>query len=442
MKKTARFIRPEIALIIVWGLELIFLAWMPPFLEALAAWLMILYLLLNIPFIRGENIILCLLIVISIALITAYSGNWAAIYKGFQDATIFMGFFGSIILLRAAAQQRPEIQLTRNLFKKLKAEQTNAAFLVGAHLIGSVLVVGVMAILAPILKSNVDPVSRRRVAEVCQRGMCLAPLWSPFWVASAFATQKIPGVSAWQIMGTGLVLAGLGLVVAHLMFSGSVRLGDLRRALLGFMPILPPVIICGLLIVSFSAGLGFSSLEALIATVPLITVIALVSSKTSSVKKVIRDTWRGSKTISNEIIIVTMALILGRVLEAGIGNAGIADSLSGLKLPGWFVIACVIGIITTASLVGIHQLVSIIVVLIIVIPMETGVSAIVLLQATLVGWAFASMVGITAVSTATASNMFAVPRSKLAFGPNLLFVAVFGSMAVICLFTANVFLFT
>ncbi|MEE2661574.1 MAG: hypothetical protein VYB39_00970 [Pseudomonadota bacterium] len=89
----------------MWGLELLFLAWMPPFLEALAAWLMILYLLLNIPLIRGENIILGLLIRISAALITAYSRNW---------------------------------------------------------------------------------------------------------VASVFATQKIPGVSAWQIMSIGIVLAGLG----------------------------------------------------------------------------------------------------------------------------------------------------------------------------------------------------------------------------------------
>ena len=139
---------------------------------------------------------------------------------------------------------------------------------------------------------------------------------------------------------------------------------------------------------------------------------------------------------------MTMALIFGRVLEAGIGSAGIAYSLSGLALPSWFVIACVIGIITMGSLVGVHQLLSIIVVLIIVIPMETGVSAIVLLQATLVGWAFASMVGITAVSTAAASNMFAVPRSKLAFGPNLRFVSVFGAMAVLCLSAANAFLFT
>lgn len=183
-------------------------------------------------------------------------------------------------------------------------------------------------------------------------------------------------------------------------------------------------------------------MEALIATVPFITVIALVSSKTSSVKKVIRDTWRGSKTVNNEVIIVTMALILGRVLEASIVNARLADSLSGLALPSWFVIACVIGIITMASLVGVHQLLSIIVVLIIVIPMETGVSAIVLLQATLVGWAFASMVGITAISTATASNMFGVPRSKLAYGPNLRFVSVFGAMVVLCLSAANAFLFT
>ena len=49
-----------------------------------------------------------------------------------------------------------------------------------------------MAILAPILKEDADDEARRRAAEVSQRGMCLAPLWSPFWVAAAFAAQQSP----------------------------------------------------------------------------------------------------------------------------------------------------------------------------------------------------------------------------------------------------------
>ena len=130
-----------------------------------------------------------------------------------------MAFSGSIALLRALADRRPEITRARNLFSSLSTEQSNGAFLVGAHVIGSILVVGVMAILAPILKQDANARTRRRAAEVSQRGMCLAPLWSPFWIASAFATQQLPDVPTWEIMSLGLVMAAIGMVLAHFMYA-------------------------------------------------------------------------------------------------------------------------------------------------------------------------------------------------------------------------------
>ena len=48
---------------------------------------------------------------------------------------------------------------------------------------------------------------------------------------------------------------------------------------------------------------------------------------------------------------------------------------------------------TLASLVGIHQLVSMLVVLVIFVPLDTGVNDTILMEATLIGWAFASMIG-------------------------------------------------
>jgi hypothetical protein len=64
-----------------------------------------------------------------------------------------------------------------------------------------------------------------------------------------------------------------------------------------------------------------------------------------------------------------------------------------------------------------------------------------MMEAALVGWSFASMVGVTAVSTATASAMFGVPRVHLIFGPNLLFVLAFGALSVVLLSLVNGMLF-
>ena len=123
-------------------------------------------------------------------------------------------------------------------------------------------------------------------------------------------------------------------------------------------------------------------------------------------------------------------------MQAAIGETGIGETIAAL-IPAWGVIACVIFIMTLTSLVGIHQLVSMIVVLVVFVPLNTGVNDTILMEAALIGWAFASMIGLTAVSTATASAMFGVPRIQLIFGPNLAFAMAFGALSVLLLSLVN-----
>jgi hypothetical protein len=398
---------------------------------------MIVYIALALTRIRRGTVYLCLPLIAIAVVLATYFGQWNRIFDGFASAATFMAFFGSIVLLRAVADQRPEIARARDLFTGLRPAETNSAFLVGAHLIGAVLVVGVMAILAPILKQDADDEARRRAAEVSQRGMCLAPLWSPFWVAAAFAAQQIPGVPAWEIMSLGLGMAAIGLILAHLMFARGVGLSGLWRSVQGFAPIVPSVAFCAILIAGLSSVAGLSTLKALIATVPFLALISVAASRRPQAGRIARETWRGSSRVCDEIVVVTTALILGRVLEYAVQDIGVGTMIGALDLAPWGVIACVIGTITLAALAGIHQLVSIIVVLVVFMPLDTGVDDTVMMEAALIGWAFASMIGVTAVSTATASAMFRVPRAQLIYGPNLLFVAAFGIASTVLLSLAN-----
>jgi len=437
MANVSRIIRPEPILFVLWANELIQFVWSPPVLQTAAGWLMIVFVVLSLPRIRRGTVYLCVPLAVLTAGLTLNFDRAAGVMRGFQDAAVFMAFFGSIVLLRTLADRRPEISRARDLFTSLRTEQINGAFLVGAHVIGSILVIGVMAILAPVLKHDADALTRRRAAEVSQRGMCLAPLWSPFWIASAFATQQLPGVPAWEIMSLGLAMAAIGMVLAHIMYARDVGLSDLWRALLGFAPIVPTVALCAALITGLSAVAGLSTLKALIATIPFLAVLTLIAASMATLRAVTTETWRGSSRISDEIIVVTAALVLGRVSQVAIGEIGIGETVAALTIPTWGVIASVIFIVTLASLVGIHQLVSMIVVLVIVVPLDTGVNDTILMEAALIGWAFASMIGLTAVSTATASAMFGVPRIQLIFGPNLAFAAVFGALSVLLLSLVN-----
>ena len=234
MAIVSRILRPEPILFVLWANELIRLVWSPPVLQTAAGWLMIVFVGLSLPRIRRGTVYLCVPLAVLAAVLALYFDQAASIMRGFQNAAVFMAFFGSIVLLRALADRRPEISRARNLFSSLRTEQINGAFLVGAHVIGSILVVGVMAILAPILKQDANARTRRRAAEVSQRGMCLAPLWSPFWIASAFATQQLPDVPTWEIMSLGPVMAAIGMVLAHFMYARDVGLSDLWHAILGF----------------------------------------------------------------------------------------------------------------------------------------------------------------------------------------------------------------
>lgn len=426
-----RFLRPEPLLFLLWALELARLGWDSETARAVGGLMMAAYVALSIARLRRATMWLCAPLAVLAAALAQAFGSWNEVVRGFESAAIFMAFFGSIVLLRGLADRRPEISRTRRLFAGLGEKETSGAFLVGAHVIGSILVVGALAILASIAKGA--STARRRAAEASQRGLCLAPLWSPFWIASAFVARQIPGVPAWEVMTLGLALAATGLTVAHLIYARRTGMAELWRAVRGFAPLLPPVALCAAMIAGLSAAAGFGTLEALIATVPVLALVALASQRGERFAPLAKDLWRGAGQVRDEIVIVATALVLGRVLEGA--SSGIDLAIGAL--PSWAAIGCVVAAITVGSLVGVHQLVSVVVALVVFAPLATNVADVVMTEAALLGWAFASMVGVTAVSTATASAMFSVPRIQLVYGPNLIFVAAFGAISVVLLAIVN-----
>lgn len=426
-----RLLRPEPLLFLLWALELGRLGWDSETARAVGGLLMAAYVILSIARLRRATMWLCAPLAVLAAALAQAFGSWNEVVRGFESAAIFMAFFGSIVLLRGLADRRPEISRTRRLFAGLGEKEASGAFLVGAHVIGSILVVGALAILASIAKGA--STARRRAAEASQRGLCLAPLWSPFWIASAFVARQIPGVPAWEVMTLGLALAATGLTIAHLIYARRTGMAELWRAVRGFAPLLPPVALCAAMIAGLSAAAGFGTLEALIATVPVLALVALASQRGARFAPLAKDLWRGAGQVRDEIVIVATALVLGRVLEGA--SSGIDLAIGAL--PSWAAIGCVVAAITVGSLVGVHQLVSVIVALVVFAPLATNVADVVMTEAALLGWAFASMVGVTAVSTATASTMFSVPRIQLVYGPNLIFVAAFGAISVVLLAIVN-----
>lgn len=390
---------------------------------------------------RRATRILCLILISLAILMLALFGGWDGLIPALDRTAVFAAFFGTILILRGTADRRKEITASRKLFDAMSIKELSSAFLLGSHLVGALLVVGVLAVLAPIQSPDASDEDRRLAAESSLRGMCIAPLWSPFWIAMAVSYQHLPDVPLWHILAIGLVLSALGLVLAHVMYNRDLSVRRALAAMAAFVPVIPPVVISATVIVLLTSLTPLSTLQSVAVGTPILCGLALAPQGFRILGGLARDVGSGIERISDEVSLITIALVLGRVLQHAMAEAGATTWIDGLDLLPVALIAATVVAMTLAAVMGIHQFVSITVMLALLAPL-TGdgpgmLSATVLMEAALIGWAFASMIGISAVSVAVGGTMFRVPMERLAFGPNLRYVAIFGVLCIVLLALLN-----
>ena len=358
-----------------------------------------------------------------------------ALLDGLQRARVFVAFFGTLIVLSATAERRPETTRALTQFAALPADQRAGATLLGAHVMGSVLLVGAHAILAPIYGSKAPPAARYAGAIMSQRGMGLAGMWSPFWVAMAIAYQHLPNVALWSIMGLGAALAVPGLLIGQAM-TGRVH----WRGTVALLPVVPSVTIAAATVVSLAMFTRLQPLEALVIGIPVLCFLALLPSGTRGLVETARTAIGRTRSVLGELVLVSCAFMLGRVLVGVLADVQAAEWLGRNMPPAPAVIATVIAATTLLALIGMHQIVTITVLLVLLVEVPSGLADLVLMEAALIAWSFSAMVGLSAVSTAASASLFEVRIDRLAWGPNVGFALVFGIFATVVLSVLNRFI--
>ena len=120
--------------------------------------LLICFILGAIPQLSLHTRVLCGALAMATVIIAWLDGQWSAIPDGLAKATLFPAFLSTIVLLRATADQRPEIITAREMFGALDPTKRDSGIVIGTHLIGAILQVGVFAILAPIAAGGPKPI--------------------------------------------------------------------------------------------------------------------------------------------------------------------------------------------------------------------------------------------------------------------------------------------
>lgn len=143
--------------------------------------------------------------------------DWAPVLRGLESGIIIGAFFPTILLLRATADQSPLLGRARARIDGWSDTQREFWVQAVSHLLGSFLMIGGYVIARSALPPELPEPKRVRLAESAALGMGLGALWSPFFLASAIASQLVPAVRAWQLVALGLGFArdGLDPVEAH-----------------------------------------------------------------------------------------------------------------------------------------------------------------------------------------------------------------------------------
>ncbi len=435
-----QLVRPETLLLLLWAAQVVRMAWPAATVEQAGAVVAVLYILRVLVSLRRPTIILCSGLAALAALLILIYGGPAAVLVGFKAAPLFAGFFGTIVLLRATADQLRQIANARELFERLEPDHRLGGFLVGSHLLAVVLGPGAYAITAPIVGASKVEEEHLAAMRACHRGGSLAGLWSPFWIAMALSSQYVPGVPLWQIMTLGMSMAVCALTASHLLYSREPGITLLWRALRSLQPIVPPVALCVLLVAVLSGVTVLSSLEALIVSVPALCLLTLLLKGRRALRTTLVNTYRGAAHIGNEITILTISLALGGVVRHVFAQTGITGWISSLDLPAVAVIAIIIGTVSLGALAGVHQIVSVTFLLTVFSDLPGRVAGVVLIESALVSWSCSSMIGLSAIMVATATTMFHVPPQKVILGPNLRFAALFAAASILILAGVNALL--
>ena len=432
--------RPETLFVLLWGSQAVRMAWPGAAMDLAGAVLAALFILRVFVFLRRPTIVLCCTLAALAAVLIFIYGGPATVLVGFKAAPMFAGFFGSIVLLRATGEQLRQITQARELFARLKPDHRLGGFLVGSHLLSVVLGPGAYAITAPIIGESKVKEEHLAAMRACHRGGGLAGLWSPFWIAMALSSQYVPGVPLWHTMALGMSMAALALTASHVFFAPEPSVALLWRALRSLQPIVPPVAVCVLTVAVLSGVTELSGLEALIVSVPVLCALALVGKGRRAFVTGLANTYRGAAHVGNEITILTISLALGGVIRYVFAQTGITDWIGGLELPAMAVIAVMIGATALGALAGVHQIVSVSLLLSVFTDLPVRVAGVVLIESTLAAWSCSSMIGLSAIMVGTATTLFRVTPGEVILGPNLRFATLFAIGCILALAGVNALL--
>lgn len=369
--------------------------------------------------------------------IAAMKSDPALLLAGLERAQIFGAFLPSVLLLRATVEGSPRIVALRDGVEALDDKARENWMVCGSHALGSVLNVGAMGILAPVLARNASGPHRAALAAASVRGVGTAVMWSPFFVSLGFVSHLVPAVQLWEVMTLGAGLALTGLTISWRMFTPGLGIAGFLESTGRLRPLIGPTLVIVATVLAVATVLSLSGPAAVAAGVPLLCAGYLAVAGRDAAAQVARSTLDSFGRLADEMIIIVGATVLGTVIARVPEASTVAAAITPAFVSGGALIVVLMLVLIASGLVGLHPMIGATILLPILAGGAFGVCDAVLVETAVFAWGLSATIAIWTLPVAAASSMFRVPLRALATGRPLRFAAVYVLAAAAYLSAAN-----
>jgi hypothetical protein len=361
---------------------------------------------------------------------------------GFDLAQIFGAFFPAVLLLRATAEVSPRLLQLQAGAGALSADQSRGWTLYGAHGLGAVLNVGALAVLAPVVSRDAGEARRLQLAQSAAHGVATAIMWSPFFVALAFTSQLVPQAPLWQSMLIGLGAGLMGLALSHRMFMRELSVGSLLHAIGHLRPLLAPMTVMIGAVLACTVLLQMSGLQAVSVALPVLCALYLAVRGAQAARTAWGRAFTSFGRLSDELLIVVGAMLLGAVVTALPPVVALAGSMTPSALTGAPLVVVMVVALVALGQLGLHPMVGVSIFVPVFATGTFGISPPLLVAAAVFSWALSASVAIWTLPVAVAATSFDVPVARLYTRRALTFMFVLGALGLVYFVLVNAWLVT
>jgi len=440
--RAASRLAPVSALLLasVWIAEMVRIFHPAPALAAIAAASLAAFVVLALA--RASTHIRVLsLLAVGAAVAMAWSlGSPEPLASGFAKAQIFGAFLPSVLLLRATVEASPRIEGLRGDLVSLGHGAAQNWTQVGSHVLGAVLNVGATAILAPVVARGTAAQRLPDLARSSARGVGGAVMWSPFFLALAFTSQLVPQAPMWQSMLVGLGLATIGLALSYFLFTPELGWKGYVASIGRLGPLVMPMVLVVGAVVGATLAFGWSGLQSVAVVVPILCLGYVVTLGATEGRGVLRRTIANFSRLSDELLIVVGATILGAAVAAlplvrDLGASMTPDMISGPAL-----LAIMVVVLLILGQAGLHPMIGSSIVVPVVAAGGFDVCSVVIVAAGVFAWALNASISIWTLPVAVAASTFGVSARAMLSRRTLQFAALHALAGLAYLGAANALL--